>query len=298
VCQLKDNSSPDATKDYCGGHGTPITHALGSWCGSNYDALGNPRFSGASAPSGIAFFGYSMTADQLMNQATYTEDLGFGLMNFDHIGIGFMTIFQIVTLEGWTGIMYQTVDAVGWVMPSLFYTLLVFFGSFFVLNLVLAVLENQITGAKEEADKKKKEEQEAKAKARNALSAFGGGGLMMQALKAAKTAEPKKVATKHTGLLAPFKHCADFVGNMFNDYVAWLAKPPKAKLRYAVRILISDQPWFEYTTLFLIFINTIVLACDRRIQSDDELLALEIINFILTIYFALEMGIKIFGGGT
>ena len=54
----------------------------------------------------------------------------------------------------------------------------------------------------------------------------------------------------------------------------------------------------RYATLFCIFINTIVLACDRRTQSEGEIKALEVINFILTLYFALEMAIKIIGGGT
>lgn len=45
-------------------------------------------------------------------------------------------------------------------------------------------------------------------------------------------------------------------------------------------------------------INTIILACDRHPQPQSELGDLEIISFVLSIYFTIEMGLKIAGEGT
>ena len=62
-----------------------------------------------------------------------------GLIHFDDIAHAWLTIFQCITLEGWTPIMYAAMDAVtGW--SVLYFVLLVFTGGFFLLNLALAVI--------------------------------------------------------------------------------------------------------------------------------------------------------------
>ena len=52
-----------------------------------------------------------------------------------------MTVFQCITMEGWTDIMYFANDAVGSSMNWAYFTLLVIIGSFFMLNLVSFVTE-------------------------------------------------------------------------------------------------------------------------------------------------------------
>ncbi|GMH33671.1 hypothetical protein BSKO_01505 [Bryopsis sp. KO-2023] len=62
-----------------------------------------------------------------------------GFKGFNNIGWALLTIFQCITLEGWVDVMYMAQDTtVGW---SLFYFIsIVFFGSFFLVNLLLAVI--------------------------------------------------------------------------------------------------------------------------------------------------------------
>ena len=56
----------------------------------------------------------------------------YGLIHFDNAAHAFLTIFQCITLEGWTPIMYMAMDAVtGWSVA--YFLLLVFFGGFFLL---------------------------------------------------------------------------------------------------------------------------------------------------------------------
>ena len=51
-----------------------------------------------------------------------------------------LTIFQMITLEGWTKIMYNMQDSnMNW-MAVTFSILLVLMGTFFLLNVILAVL--------------------------------------------------------------------------------------------------------------------------------------------------------------
>ena len=50
-----------------------------------------------------------------------------------------LSIFRVITLEGWTGVMYNYLDSAG-VTAGLFFPMLVVIGSFFLLNLFLAVI--------------------------------------------------------------------------------------------------------------------------------------------------------------
>jgi len=55
---------------------------------------------------GIPYFdGEKMSSRKLNGLATQNEDLNWGLTNFDNFFNAVVTIFQIITLEGWTSIM-------------------------------------------------------------------------------------------------------------------------------------------------------------------------------------------------
>jgi hypothetical protein len=65
-----------------------------------------------------------------------------GSVGFDNIFQATATAFQIVTLEGWSAILYALQDAAGfWVWP--FFLLLIILGSWLSLNLVLVVVATQ-----------------------------------------------------------------------------------------------------------------------------------------------------------
>jgi len=70
-----------------------------------------------------------------------------GITSFDNIGVAMLTVFQCLTLEGWTDIWYATNDAMGPGFPWIYFVSLVVFGAYFILNLVLGVLEGQFAKA-------------------------------------------------------------------------------------------------------------------------------------------------------
>eukprot|EP00602_Paraphysomonas_sp_CaronLab_P008605 CAMPEP_0185034492 /NCGR_PEP_ID=MMETSP1103-20130426/24443_1 /TAXON_ID=36769 /ORGANISM="Paraphysomonas bandaiensis, Strain Caron Lab Isolate" /LENGTH=1644 /DNA_ID=CAMNT_0027571169 /DNA_START=197 /DNA_END=5132 /DNA_ORIENTATION=+ len=114
-------------------HGTSIIpRSEWRWCGSNYDAKGNARFRDS----------------KIMAEPTYIRDLNWGYTHFDDIGSACLTIFQAITLEGWVTIMYFTQDAINVYLGAVIFIILVLFGAFFVLNLLLAVLEDNFTQTK------------------------------------------------------------------------------------------------------------------------------------------------------
>lgn len=126
--------------------------AQARWCGSDYDFLGNPRFS----------------SESVVEAGTFAESLNWGFIVFDNIGIALLAIFQAITLEGWTTIMYHTMDVYSPVVSGAYFIVLVLFGSFFLLNLTLAVIwDNFSKGQSEEQaeEQKKSRKHSAKRKA-------------------------------------------------------------------------------------------------------------------------------------
>ena len=71
------------------------------------------------------------------------------MTSFDSFPRALLTIFQIVTLEGWATVMYMATDAKGAAAAVLYFPLLVVCCGFFVLNLLLAVLEVNFSDARE-----------------------------------------------------------------------------------------------------------------------------------------------------
>ncbi|XP_064604467.1 muscle calcium channel subunit alpha-1-like isoform X3 [Liolophura sinensis] len=74
-----------------------------------------------------------------------------GITNFDNFGLAMLTVFQCITMEGWTDVMYYINDAVGNGWPWLYFISLIIIGSFFVLNLVLGVLSGEFSKEREKA---------------------------------------------------------------------------------------------------------------------------------------------------
>jgi len=72
------------------------------------------------------------------------QNPNYDYTSYDHIGWAWLTIFQCITLEGWTDVMYYTQDGVSW-WVMIFYVLMIVFVSFFAVNLMLAVLYVKFT---------------------------------------------------------------------------------------------------------------------------------------------------------
>uniref|UniRef100_A0A672LU61 Voltage-dependent L-type calcium channel subunit alpha n=1 Tax=Sinocyclocheilus grahami TaxID=75366 RepID=A0A672LU61_SINGR len=74
-----------------------------------------------------------------------------GITNFDNFFFAMLTVFQCITMEGWTDVLYWMNDAIGFELPWVYFVSLVIFGSFFVLNLVLGVLSGEFSKEREKA---------------------------------------------------------------------------------------------------------------------------------------------------
>lgn len=77
-----------------------------------------------------------------------------GTFGFDNILLSILNIFQIITLEGWTGMMYIVREAEGSYTFDLLFIFIVLFGAYFVLNLMIAVQFTYLGEAFDEEDRR------------------------------------------------------------------------------------------------------------------------------------------------
>ncbi|XP_017780350.1 PREDICTED: voltage-dependent calcium channel type A subunit alpha-1 isoform X5 [Nicrophorus vespilloides] len=75
-----------------------------------------------------------------------------GITSFDNIGFAMLTVFQCITMEGWTSILYWMNDAVGSYFNWMYFVPLIVLGSFFMLNLVLGVLSGEFAKEREKVE--------------------------------------------------------------------------------------------------------------------------------------------------
>lgn len=105
----------------CGGF-----HKCEVICGSLYDAFDK---------------GFNITVP--LDWDSKTQELNYGITNFDNFLTSFLSIFQVSTLEGWTDIMFMIQDAYNWYVSALYFIFCIIICNYFILNLNVAVmLEN------------------------------------------------------------------------------------------------------------------------------------------------------------
>ena len=145
-CGLQDDAG------YTGCDTSCVIPAAPTWVyqgGEDGDVLcSGPRWN--SYPDrGDAGAGNACPAGQYCVQQRKQDLPNFGFSNFDNIAWAWLTIFQCISMEGWTNIMYMVMDTTStWTWP--YFVVLIVFGSFFAVNLALAVLYVYFTGAGEE----------------------------------------------------------------------------------------------------------------------------------------------------
>nr|CAH7756872.1 unnamed protein product [Callosobruchus chinensis] len=85
-------------------------------------------------------FYYSLCSDR--NQNPFQDTI-----SFDNIGLAWIAIFLVISLEGWTEIMYYVQDGHSF-WDWIYFVLLIVIGSFFMINLCLVVIATQFSETK------------------------------------------------------------------------------------------------------------------------------------------------------
>ncbi|XP_036610660.1 sodium channel protein type 4 subunit alpha [Trichosurus vulpecula] len=179
-------------------------------------------------------------------------------VNFDNVGLGYLSLLQVATFKGWMDIMYAAVDSreveeqpeyeVN-IYMYIYFVLFIIFGAFFTLNLFIGVIIDNFN------QQKKK---------------FGGKDIFM-------TEEQKKYynAMKKLGSKKPQKPIPR----------------PQNKIQGKVYDFVTKQV-FDITIMFLICLNMVTMMVETDDQSQLKIDILYNINMVFIIIFTGECVLK------
>uniref|UniRef100_A0A6Q2XG08 Voltage-dependent L-type calcium channel subunit alpha n=1 Tax=Esox lucius TaxID=8010 RepID=A0A6Q2XG08_ESOLU len=225
-----------------------------------------------------------------------------GITNFDNIFFAMLTVFQCITMEGWTDVLYWMNDAIGFEMPWVYFVSLVIFGSFFVLNLVLGVLSGEFSKEREKAvargelqdaqNKKQMEEDmcgymDWLIEAEDVLL-FEDGGLSCHSHLTVPVLVPDILSfSPHSYLDDDNGCCASLIDQLCQLNHAF---------RKNCRVAVKSQN-FYWLVLLLVFLNTAASASEHYGQPKWLTEMQERANKILLMLFTLEMLLKMYSFG-
>lgn len=68
----------------------------------------------------------------------------YGYTSFDNFLAASLQVFEMLTMDSWTGnLLYPLAGVLGWPVPLIYFTLLVLFGAFFAMQLLVAILSSK-----------------------------------------------------------------------------------------------------------------------------------------------------------
>uniref|UniRef100_A0A8C9RF57 Voltage-dependent L-type calcium channel subunit alpha n=1 Tax=Scleropages formosus TaxID=113540 RepID=A0A8C9RF57_SCLFO len=210
-----------------------------------------------------------------------------GITNFDNFAFAMLTVFQCITMEGWTDVLYWMNDAMGYELPWVYFVSLVIFGSFFVLNLVLGVLSGEFSKERE------------KAKARGDFQKLREKQQLEEDLKGyldwitqAEDIDPENeedVPTSETE--SANTENANGEDDKSRRWRRW-NRFCRRKCRAAVKSVT-----FYWLVILLVFLNTLTISSEHYNQPDWLTQVQDVANKVLLAMFTCEMLVKMYSLG-
>uniref|UniRef100_A0A8C9BQ65 Voltage-dependent N-type calcium channel subunit alpha n=1 Tax=Phocoena sinus TaxID=42100 RepID=A0A8C9BQ65_PHOSS len=252
----------------------------------------------------------------------YWPGPNFGITNFDNILFAVLTVFQCITMEGWTDILYNTNDAAGNTWNWLYFLPLIIIGSFFMLNLVLGVLSGEFAKERERVENRRaflklRRQQQIERELNGYLEwIFKAEEVMLaEEDKNAEEKSPldvlKRAATKKSrndlihaeegedrfadlcAVGSPFARASLKSGK--TESSSYFRRKEKM-FRFFIRRLVKAQS-FYWVVLCVVALNTLCVAMVHYNQPQRLTTALYFAEFVFLGLFLTEMSLKMYGLG-
>ncbi|XP_069864597.1 voltage-dependent P/Q-type calcium channel subunit alpha-1A isoform X2 [Dipodomys merriami] len=254
----------------------------------------------------------------------YWEGPNNGITQFDNILFAVLTVFQCITMEGWTDLLYNSNDASGNTWNWLYFIPLIIIGSFFMLNLVLGVLSGEFAKERERVENRRaflklRRQQQIErelngymewiSKAEEVILAEDetdveqrhpfDGALRRATIKKSKTdllspEEGEDQLADIASVGSPFARASIKSAKVEN---ATFFHKKERRMRFYIRRMVKTQA-FYWTVLSLVALNTLCVAIVHYNQPEWLSDFLYYAEFIFLGLFMSEMFIKMYGLGT
>uniref|UniRef100_A0A8D1G7V3 Voltage-dependent N-type calcium channel subunit alpha n=1 Tax=Sus scrofa TaxID=9823 RepID=A0A8D1G7V3_PIG len=244
----------------------------------------------------------------------YWPGPNFGITNFDNILFAILTVFQCITMEGWTDILYNTNDAAGNAWNWLYFIPLIIIGSFFMLNLVLGVLSGEFAKERERVENRRaflklRRQQQIERELNGYLEWIFKAGedracaelpavLCRAAAKRSRSdlIHAEEGEDRFADLCAvgsPFARASLKSGK--TESSSYFRRKEKM-FRFFIRRLVKAQS-FYWAVLCVVALNTLCVAMVHYHQPQRLTTALYFAEFVFLGLFLTEMSLKMYGLG-
>jgi len=238
---------------------------------------------------------------------SFWEGPNHGITSFDHVGLAALTVFQCITLEGWTDVLYYIHDVSGAAWPWIYFVTLIVWGSFFVLNLILGVLSGEF--AKEKARQQKSGEfhkVREKHMVEDAVKGYldwinqaadledvvenddDNESIMDNVSAEARLSfrRDSKISRMSSGIL-------NLQGVQQQQPLRKRLKKFHHRLRRQCRKIVKSQT-FYWVVIIAVFLNSLVLAVEHYNQPHYVTMFLDRANYFFLGLFTFEMLLKLY----
>ncbi|XP_043669169.1 voltage-dependent calcium channel type A subunit alpha-1 isoform X22 [Vespula pensylvanica] len=259
----------------------------------------------------------------------------YGITSFDNIGFAMLTVFQCITMEGWTSILYWTNDALGSTYNWIYFIPLIVLGSFFMLNLVLGVLSGEFAKEREKVENRQsflklRRQQQLERELNCYLNWICKAEEVilaeertteeekMHILEVRKRAAAKKKKLKNLGKskstdteeedaeddqddvpkkkLKGFSRASYFKSKVKNKGTCMQFWRAEKRFRYWIRNSVKSQNFYWFV-IVLVFFNTVCVAVEHYDQPQWLTDFLYYAEFVFLALFMMEMFIKVYALG-
>uniref|UniRef100_A0A4W5JTC4 Sodium channel protein n=1 Tax=Hucho hucho TaxID=62062 RepID=A0A4W5JTC4_9TELE len=247
----------------------------------------------------------------------------YGYTSFDTFSWAFLSLFRLMTQDYWENLYQQTLRAAG--KPyMIFFVLVIFLGSFYLINLILAVVamayDEQNQATIEEAQQKEEEFQKLKRQQEDAqvqdvthinpiinwvvrflnadwkarcesypasMNFLEDPGARQRAFSVASV-----ITITMEELEESRQECPPCWYKFSNTFLIWDCCPAWLRIKKTVKMIVMD-PFVDLTITICIVLNTMFMAMEHQPMAGDFKKMLSVGNLVFTGIFTAEMCFKI-----
>ncbi|XP_026502239.1 voltage-dependent L-type calcium channel subunit alpha-1S-like, partial [Terrapene carolina triunguis] len=215
-----------------------------------------------------------------------------GITHFDNFGFAMLTVYQCITMEGWTEVLYWVNDAIGNEWPWIYFVSLILLGSFFVLNLVLGVLSGEFTKEREKAKsrgtfQKLREKQQLEEDLKGYMDWITHAEVMDSHRARGEGMLPSEEGGSETESLYEIEGMNKWI-LFFRQWRRW-----NRLFRRKCREVVKSK-FFYWLVILLISLNTLSIASEHHWQPEWLTHVQDSANQVLLALFAAEMLLKMY----
>uniref|UniRef100_A0A8C2T038 Voltage-dependent L-type calcium channel subunit alpha n=1 Tax=Coturnix japonica TaxID=93934 RepID=A0A8C2T038_COTJA len=218
-----------------------------------------------------------------------------GITHFDNILFAVLTVFQCITMEGWTDVLYWVNDAIGNEWPWIYFVSLILLGSFFVLNLVLGVLSGEFTKEREKAKsrgtfQKLREKQQLEEDLKGYMDWITHAEVMDSDHARGEGMMPLDEGGSETESLYEIEGMNKWI-LYFRQWRRW-----NRMFRRKCRDVVKSK-FFYWLVILLVALNTLSIASEHHFQPEWLTIVQDNANRVLLALFVAEMLLKMYALG-